>query len=40
MELDRFIALMPGKSYDGVKLQKSVDWTQINEVFRKYVLTH
>ena len=39
-ELDRFIDLMLGKSYDGVKLQKSVDWTQINEVFRKYVLTH
>ena len=38
-ELDRFIDLMLGKSYDGVKLQKYVDWTQINEVFRKYVLT-
>ena len=31
---------MLAKSYESVKLQKSVDWTQINEVFRKYVLTH
>lgn len=37
-ELDRFIDLMQGKSYEGIKLQKSVDWNQMNEVFRKYVL--
>lgn len=37
-ELDRFISLMLDKSYEGVKLQKSVDWNQINEVFRRYVL--
>ena len=31
---------MLAKSNEGVKLQKFVDGTQINEVFRKYVLTY